>query len=148
MAHWRKTPEEMRNLSSSDLEAMEFAFLLLERRQSETLDNLIGTTLGSSWDAQALMGGVEPPKGRGRKEFTWSLRTRAPKVHLPLALALTQNPKFMQQLKQMASSAVNTAREDPSVVDAPSWFTRKSELVDLSYAPKEEFLKFAGRFTN
>jgi len=147
MAHWRLTPLQMKDLSPQELEAMEFSFLLLERRNAEILDNLIGGMLGTTWDAAALMGGDKDSKGSGGKKFTWEFRTKKPKVNLPLALALTQNPKFMEHLKKLASSAVNTAREEPSMVDAPKWLDRKKEeIVDLSYAPKAEFLKIAGRF--
>jgi hypothetical protein len=147
MAHWRKTPEEMRALSSDDLEVMEFAFLLLERRQSETLDVLFGNTLGTSWDAATVMGQQtkEEKKKKPAKAFTWSYRKKQPRVYLPLTMALTQDPKFHQNLKRMASQALNEARENPSVVDTPTWMSKKTEVVDLSYVPKEEFIKFAGR---
>jgi len=145
MAHWRKTPREMRDIPPEDLELMEFSFLLLERRQSETLDHLLGSTLGTSWDAGALMGRHEEEKAkRSKKRFDWSLRKKPPRVHLPLTTVVTQDPKFNQHLKEMASKAMNQARENPSIVDAPKWVDKRDEVVDLSYVPKDVFLKYAG----
>jgi|APGre2960657505_1045072.scaffolds.fasta_scaffold18592_3 hypothetical protein len=145
MAHWRKTPDEIKKLTSSDLELMEFAFLLLERRNSETTDNIFGTMLGTSWDAESLLG----KEANSKTDFTWAYRRRKPKVFLPVVTALNQNPKFSSYLKQMASSAVNNEREDPSVISAPTWADRKTqEFVDLSTVSKEEFKKFAGQFIN
>jgi len=135
----------MKKLSSEDLEAMEFSFLLLERRNSETLDNLISGMLGTTWDAKSLLGGNKEDLKEDKK-FTWEYRDKRPKVLMPLVLSLTQNPKFMEHLKKLASTAVNVKREDPSVVDAPRWVNRKKEeVVDLSFAPKDAFLKIAGR---
>lgn len=141
MAHWRKTPEEIKVLSDQDLEIMEFSFLLLERRQTETYENLVGGMLGTSWDAKMIMGGDSPAVSG--EDFTWSLRPPRPRVFLPLTVALTQNPKFGEHLKQLASSAVNRVRENKSVLDTPAWYTKKEELVDLSYLSKEEFLRYA-----
>jgi len=146
MAHWRLTPAKIKKLSSDDLSLMEFSYLLLERRQSETLDNLFGSMLGSSFDVTSLLGDTDGKKKPKKKDnFTWSFREKTPKVQLPVTLALTQNPKFMQHLKALASKAKTEAREDPSVLNVPKGFSKKkTELVDLSYVSKEEFLKIAG----
>ena len=101
--------------------------------------------LGTTWDAKSLLGGNKEDLKEDKK-FTWEYRDKRPKVLMPLVLSLTQNPKFMEHLKKLASTAVNVKREDPSVVDAPRWVNRKKEeVVDLSFAPKDAFLKIAGR---
>lgn len=143
MAHWHLTPEQIKTVSGDDLALMEFSYLLYERRQSETLDNIIGMLLGATWDSDSLLDKGKAPK---KDEFTWAFRQRRPKVVIPLAMSLTQNPKFMQQLKSMATKSKNETREDPSVLNVPKEFSKqKTELVDLSYVTPQEFMKFARR---
>ena len=101
--------------------------------------------MGATWDCEELVGKAGP-KGPKADPFTWSLRKKRPKITMPLALSLTQNPKFMQTLKQMASKAKNEVREDPSILNVPRGFHKnKVELVDLSYVSPQEFLKIARR---
>jgi len=141
MAHWHLTPEQIKKVSSEDIALMEFSFLLYERRQSETLDNIIGMLIGASWDSESLL---EKDKSGKKDEFTWALRKRRPKVIMPLALALNQNPKFMENLKSLATKTKNENREDPSMLNVPRQFDKqKTELVDLSNVSPKEFLKYA-----
>jgi hypothetical protein len=142
MAHWRLTPEELKKVPEQDLELLELSFLLLERRQTETLDSTIGALLGASWDAENLLGG----DGKVQKEpILWSKRHRRPKVILPLSVALTQNPKFFEQLKAAAHKEVSTARTDASVLNMPMDMLKNKnyEFVDLSFVPIKEFMKVA-----
>jgi len=142
MAHWRLKPQEVKKLSFDDLELMEFSYLMYERRLSETLDNLIGSNLGTSWPMSIL----DKEKDLTKDVFTWSLRKREPKVNLPLTLALTQNPKFMEEIKKAASDLKMRHRRDPSVLSLPKGDLLKgSEVIDLSTVSKEEFLQIAGR---
>lgn len=141
-AHWRKTPAEIEEISESDLEFMEYSYTLLERRQAETQESVIGPMLGATWDVADVLGG----EGQRADDtsFTWSLRTRRPKIHLPVTAALTQNPKFFEMLKASAAKERLKGRQDASVLNKPLW-VKKDEYVDLSNSPKEEFLRMATR---
>jgi len=146
MAHWRLTPSQIRELTDDELETMESAFLLQERRQSETLDSVVGSLLGVTWDVNSLLGSKDG--NQDVKAFTWSLRHRTQKVVVPLAASLTQNPKFFEQLKAKASSLKWSNRENAAILDTPKWLNdknRKYEIVDLSEKTREEFLEYARR---
>lgn len=122
---------------------MEFSFLLLERRSAETYTNLLHPILGTGWNADALLDTKKKPADEG---FTWQLRKPEPLVTTPLTLALTQNSKFSEQIKLMARDLRTKSRKDSSILNLPkSSMLHNTEVVDLSYAPKEQFLKFAGR---
>jgi len=150
MAHWGKTPSEVRELSEGDLEAMEYAFLLLEKRQSETFETLLGATLGTTWDVDNLLSVKKDTQKKNEtvEPFTWALRKKPEKVFSPLVLFLTQNPKLMQQLQGMATDVRNQLRKDPSILNVPQWYEKMDkntvELVDLGALPKEQFLQWAG----
>lgn len=120
---------------------MEFSYLLLERRSSETLANVLNPILGTGWNADSLL----VPERKVREEsFTWSKRAPERKVSTPLTVALTQNPKFIEQIKSMARDLRQKTRTDSTIINLPSKsMLRNSEVVDLSYVPKDEFLKYA-----
>lgn len=151
MAHWRLTPEEIRKISEADLELMEFSYFVLERRQNETLGSIIGTNLGSTWFVDSLL---QDDSSDGefkvkKEEFKWNLRKPDLKIHMPLSLVCSQNDKFMDHLKKEARKIRDLYSEKghtSSIINLPdSELLKDSEVVDLSYVSKQEFLKFAGR---
>lgn len=143
MAHWKLSPEQIRSISQQDLDLMELSYFLYEKKLSETADNLLGGLLGASWDAGSLLGENSVNK-KPSELISWRLREPREKVYIPVTLALTQNPKFMDQLKASASKVRGASRKDGSVLNVPTNLSKqKTEIVDLSTAPREEFLKWA-----
>ncbi len=146
MAHYRLTVDQVKQLKGQDLEAMEFAFLVYERRQAETLTDLVGSQLGTLWSIDSLMG--QAPKEEDR--FTWSLREQPRKLSTPLTTVIASGAgiKFMDQLKKMASKSQLRTRHDPSIYKLPKkGFLDGCEVVDLSKVSKDQFLKFAGKIS-
>ena len=67
MAHWGKDPKEIQTYSEEELEAMEQAFLLYEKRQTETFESIAGSMLGTTWDVEQLMASATN-KGSGASQ--------------------------------------------------------------------------------
>lgn len=152
MAHWQKDPREIQKYSEDELDAMEQAFLLLEKRQTETLETIIGSMLGTTWDVDALLASATAKKGKHRGEepqVTWSRRDKKDKLFVPLVFFMTQNTKLMKQLQTMATDAKKATVRDPSIINVPTWYTKSKkeeevEMIDLSESSKEDFLRWAG----
>lgn len=144
MAHWRKTPKEMAELSGDEIEVMDYGLALYERRWMEQLSDLFGTLLGASWSVDSLLADRKVEKLSVEKQFTWQLRPERKRISLPLTTALA--PESMKQLKAAALAMQMADRATPSVINVPanSFFTN-TEIVDLSLASKDEFLRFSGR---
>ena len=125
---------------------MEFAFLMLERRQSETLSDLVGGQLGTLWTVDQLTSNAAEP--RDETKFTWSLREKPAKLSTPLTtiIAAGSGLKLMDQLKKLASKTQLRNRPDPSVYKMPRrGYLDGAEIIDLSKVSKDQFLKFAKR---
>ena len=141
MAHWRLTPTQIKELSSEDIHAMEFALSMYERKQYESLNDIIGTLTGTSWSVDSVLADVQDEKKEG---FTWKLRPERQRVSLPLTLVVG-GPKIMDHVKKVAHSLRSASRPDTSILSpVPTKMLKNAEIVDLSKASKEEFLKMAG----
>jgi hypothetical protein len=147
MSHWRLTPEQIREIPEDHLAMMEFAYLVTESRQAESLNNLIGLNLGSLWYVDSLLRSKEDGDVEV-EEFTWSKRKEELKINLPVTVMLTKDKNFMANLKKEARK-LSHLRSDKggissSMLNLPQGnFLAGCDVVDLSRASKNDFLKFA-----
>jgi hypothetical protein len=129
-------------LSDEELDALSMSFRLYEKRWLENISDLIGSLTGTSWSVDALTADSAEELEVGG--FTWKLRPERLRVSLPLSVVVGGN-KVVEHVKKVALDMKSKARKDPSVMSLPSSSLLKdAEVVDLSKASKEEFLKFAG----
>lgn len=135
------TPKQIKELDDEEIDALTFSLRLYEKRQLENLSDLIGMLTGTSWSVDALTADDNPElEGEG---FTWSKRPERQRVSLPLSVVIGGN-KIFEHVKKVATDMKAKARQDPSIISLPSASMLKdAEVVDLSKASKEEFLKFA-----
>ena len=141
MAHWRLTPEQLKELNEDQLSAMDLAYRLYERKNLENLNEIVGTLLGASWNSDHFPDGVNK---RETSNFTWSLRKNKPRINTPLSVVFGGD-KFLAEVKKEVSKVTLQKRADPSMLNVPAKGFAKEEIVDLSTAPVSEFLKIAGR---
>lgn len=142
LAHWRLTPKQITDLSDEDLDTLNVSYRLYERRWIETLSDLIGSLTGTSWSVDALTADSSPSDIEDFG-FTWKQRPERQRVSLPLTLVVGGN-KVMEHVKKMASDMKAKERRDPSILSLPSSsMLRDAEIVDLSKASKDDFMKFA-----
>lgn len=143
MAHWGLTPKEVGGLSDAEIEVLEYSFLLYERRQAETLSDLIGSLTGTSWPVESLLNEVNPDLQKPR--FTWSLRPPRQRVSAPLTVVMAGG-QLIADLKKQASAINLKHRENPAVLSRPVGNLikkgEKIEIVELGMKSKEEFLGF------
>lgn len=145
MAHWGLLPKQIVDLSEDELEALEYAFLLYERRAIENWSDLIGGLTGTSWPVDSLLDKVENPELLVEKRFTWSLRPPRKRVSAPLSLVLA-GQELLDQLKKQAHSLEQKDRANPAVLSRPVKGMLKKgekiEVIELGTKSKEEFLRF------
>lgn len=142
MAHWGMKPKEVGELSEDDLEALEYSFLLYERRQAETLSDIIGSLTGTSWPVEALLN--EGNKDLEKPQFTWSLRPPRNRISSPLTLVMAGS-QLIKELKKQASAINLKHRENPAILSRPRNLIKKDEkieIIELGTKSKEEFLGF------
>lgn len=142
LAHWRLTPKQITELSDEELDTLNVSYRLYERRWIETLSDLIGSLTGTSWSVDAL---TAEANNSDLEDFgfTWRKRPERQRVSLPLTLVVGGN-KVMEHVKKMALDMKAKERRDPSVLSLPSSvMLRDAEIVDLSKASKDEFMRFA-----
>ena len=97
---------------------------------------------GTSWSVDAL---TAEANNSDLEDFgfTWRKRPERQRVSLPLTLVVGGN-KVMEHVKKMALDMKAKERRDPSVLSLPSSvMLRDAEIVDLSKASKDEFMRFA-----
>ena len=140
MGFYRLTPKQVEALSEDEMYTMIMAMRLNEQKQNESLYDIVGSLTGTSWSAESLVAkDVEPEE----EEFNWKLRPKKHRISLPLTVVVGGN-KIMDHLKKTASSIQMKNRAHPSVLNLPSSkMLKDAEIVDLSSASKEEFLRFA-----
>lgn len=145
MGHWRLTPDEVQKIPEDQLALMEFSYILLERRNVEALNNVVGLNLGSTWFADSLV--RDDKETEKIEEFTWSKRKKEFKLNVPLSTVVAQDKKFMEHLKKEARKLIDLRSErgrTSSFLNLPkSEFLKGAEIVDLSYVSKDEFLTYA-----
>lgn len=142
LAHWRMTPKQISKLSEEEIDTLVLSFHMYERRWIESLSDLIGSLTGTSWSVDALADDGESPLDDS-SEFTWSQRPERQRVSLPLTVVVGGN-KILDHVKKVAADIKAKTKRDPSILSLPSSSLLKdAEVVDLSKASKEEFLKFA-----
>lgn len=140
MAHWRLTPQQVKELSPDDVAVMDFAYSMYDRKQTESLNDIIGSLTGTSWSVDGVLA---ENSGENDEGFTWKLRPERSRVSLPLSLVIGGN-KVMEHVKKAANSIRNASRRDSSILSLPrSELLKNAEVVDLSKASKDEFLKMA-----
>lgn len=129
-------------LEDDELDTLNLSFRLYEKRWLENISDLIGSLTGTSWSVDALT--ADSAEELEEEGFTWKLRPERQRVSLPLSVVVGGN-KIVEHVKKVALDMKSKARRDPSIMSLPSSSLLKdSEVVDLSKASKEEFLKFAG----
>jgi len=147
MSHWRLTPKQMSELSDEDVDVMSFSYRLHEKRQLESLSDLIGTLTGTSWSVDSLtMTPEEELEAEVEKSgFTWSLRPPRQRVSLPLSIVVGGN-KILDHVKKVASNM--REKRDSTIVSLPSAsFLKGAEIVDLGKVSKDQFLRYARHAT-
>lgn len=135
-------PKEVGELSEADLEAMEYSFLLYERRQAETLSDIIGSLTGTSWPIETLLN--DGKKDLEKPQFTWSLRPPRQRISSPLTLVVAGG-QLIKELKKQAGALNLKNRANPAVLSRPGDLIKKGEkieIVELGTKSKEEFLGF------
>lgn len=141
MAHWRLTPQQIKELSPEDVEVMEFAYSMYDRKQTESLNDIIGSLTGTSWSVDGVL--AEEQENAEEPKFTWKLRPERSRVSIPLSLVIGGN-KVMEHVKKAAQAVRSASRRDASILSLPrSELLKNAEVVDLSKASKEDFLKMA-----
>lgn len=129
-------------LDEEELDALNLSFRLYEKRWLENISDLIGSLTGTSWSVDALT--ADSAEELEEEGFTWKLRPERQRVSLPLSVVVGGN-KIVEHVKKVALDMKSKARRDPSIMSLPSSSLLKdADVVDLSKASKEEFLKFAG----
>ena len=144
MAHWGLLPSQVEALSEDDIEVLEYSYLLYERRNVETLSDIIGSLTGTSWPVESLVEGLGNPDLLTEKRFTWSLRPPRKRLSSPLTLVVAGSP-LLEQLKSQASKLEGQDRANPAILSRPQGMLKKDEkieIVELGTKPKEEFLSF------
>jgi hypothetical protein len=144
MAHWGLLPSQVAELSEDDVEALEYSYLLYERRNVETLSDIIGALTGTSWPIENLLEGAGNPDLLVDKRFTWSLRPPRKRLSSPLTLVVAGNP-LLEHLRSQASKLERQDSDNPAILSHPRGMLNKEEkieIVELGTKSKEEFLSF------
>lgn len=145
MAHWGLLPKQVAELSEDEFEALEYSYLLYERRNVETLSDIIGSLTGTSWPVESLTGVGPNPDLLVDKRFTWALRPPRKRISSPLSLVVAGS-SLLEQLRAQASKLENQNRENPAILSRPEGILDKKgekiEIVELGTKSKEEFLNF------
>jgi len=143
MAHWGLLPSQVEGLSEDEIEVLEYSYLLYERRNVETLSDIIGSLTGTSWPVESLVDGVGNPDLLTEKRFTWSLRPPRKRLSSPLTLVVAGSP-LLEQLRVQAGKLEGQERENPAILSRPKGLKKdeKIEIVELGTKSKDEFLSF------
>lgn len=142
MAHYRLLPSQVKELTDDELEAMAIGYRLYEKRNIESLSDLIGSLTGTVWNADALTSDSKKDD-LDTYRFTWKKRPDRKRISLPLTVVVGGN-KVMEHVKKVALEMKAKERKDPSILSLPSsTMLHNAEVVDLSRVAKEEFIRFA-----
>lgn len=145
MAHWGLLPSQVEGLGDEEIEVLEYSYLLYERRNVETLSDIIGSLTGTSWPVEALVNGVgNPDLLTDKQRFTWSLRPPRKRLASPLTLVVAGSP-LLEQLRAQAGKLEGDERENPAILSRPRELKKKDEkieIIELGTRSKDEFLSF------
>ena len=144
LAHWRLTPKQLSKLSEDELEVMTLAYRLYERRNLESLSDLVGTLTGTSWSVDAL---TQTPEDEAKEAlqkgmFTWSKRPLRQRISLPLTVVVG-GAKVIEHVKKTAATMKENSSSTIISLPRGQFLKGAEEIIDLAKVPKSEFLKYA-----
>lgn len=123
---------------------MTLAYRLYERRNLESLSDLVGTLTGTSWAVDAL---TQTPEDEAKEAlqkgmFNWSKRPPRQRISLPLTVVVG-GAKVIEHVKKTAATMKENSSSTIISLPRGQFLKGAEEIIDLAKVPKAEFLKYA-----